>query len=731
MFHATFKKMTSKRGRWATLIIWIVMTAVLSIALPNVNSVKDNSSNLLPNDAMSVKTQKIISKEFPNSAGMPLLVVWERPGGLTDNDFLSIQKFYQNLKKNPVKNIGDMPPFAGLPPHAFKKTVSKDGEAIITPVFIKNGTDQDILKADIEKVKSMISNLSGKDVFKSNLDNSGLHVRLTGPVGIQVDAVSLFSKADFTLLFSTILLVLILLIVLYRSPILAIVPLIGVGFAYGIAGPLVGALAKSGVITVDSQAVSIMTVLLFGAGTDYCLFLVSKYRENLMLEENKYTALQTALKHSGGAIMMSALTVVLGLLTLLLAHYGSYIHFAVPFSLAVLVMGFAALTLLPAILAIFGRTSFWPFIPRTKAMVQKRSEEKGKPIKEKHPHGVFSIWLGHFVTKKPWTIIIATVIILGGLGSFVPKIHYTYGLVESFPKDMPSRVGYDLIAKHFSEGDLAPIQVIIDNEGKKTHIVNNLSHLDFVSQVSNECHGQNNKDLVSYDVILNQDPYTPESIQSVPKIKGTVQDTLEGAGLKAKNHYWIGGQTSELYDTQQVTNRDANIIVPVVIAIIALLLLLYLRSIVAMVYLMLTVLLSYFAALGLGWIVLHNLMGTPAIEGLIPLYAFVFLVALGEDYNIFMISSIWKHRRRLPLIEAVANGVTETSSVITSCGLILAGTFAVLATLPIQVLLQFGIVTAIGVLLDTFIVRPLLVPAITTVLGRFAFWPGKLWREKE
>lgn len=167
------------------------------------------------------------------------------------------------------------------------------------------------------------------------------------------------------------------------------------------------------------------------------------------------------------------------------------------------------------------------------------------------------------------------------------------------------------------------------------------------------------------------------------------------------------------------------------ISIIALLLLVYLRSIVAMIYLIVTVVLSFFSALGAGWLLLHYGMDAPSIQGAIPLYAFVFLVALGEDYNIFMVSEIWKNKRSQPHLEAVKNGVVQTGSVITSAGLILAGTFAVLATLPIQVLVQFGIVTAIGVLLDTFIVRPLLVPAITVVLGRFTFWPSKLWKKKE
>jgi putative drug exporter of the RND superfamily len=725
------KRLTGKRGRWVTLIIWLIMTAVLSMTLPNVNSVEDNSSSLLPNSVMSAQAQKITKKEFPNNAGMPLLIVWQRDGGLKENDFNAVQDFYKSLEKKPVKEMGDMPPFAQMPIQAFKKSLSKDGEALITPVFIKNGADHDVLKSDVQQIKAEIGHLVGKEAFQKDLNKSGLHVRLSGPVGIQVDAVSLFSKADFTLLFSTILLVLLLLIVLYRSPLLAIVPLIGVGFAYGIASPILGALAKGGIITVDSQAVSIMTVLLFGAGTDYCLFLVSKYREYLLYEENKYEALRAALKHSGGAIMMSALTVVLGLLTLLLAHFGSYIHFAVPFSLAVLIMGLVALTFLPAVLAIFGRASFWPFIPRTKEMTKDLSNKKSKPVKMRVTHGRVSTWLGHFVTQRPWAIIITTVVILGGLSLFAPNIRYSYGLLDSFPKDMPSREGYNLIAKHFSAGDLAPVQVIVDTEGKKLDIAHKLSGLDYVANVSEGRLGKFHKNLVSYNVTLNQNPYTPGSIQLIPDIKKTVRSTLKESGVTVKDHYWIGGQTSELYDTEQVTNRDEHIIVPVVIVIIALLLLLYLRSVVAMVYLMLTVLLSYFSALGLGWFVLHDLMGASALQGLIPLYAFVFLVALGEDYNIFMISSIWKHRRNMSLKEAISKGVTETSSVITSCGLILAGTFAVLATLPIQVLLQFGIVTAIGVLLDTFIVRPLLVPAITTVIGRFAFWPGRYWRVKD
>jgi RND superfamily putative drug exporter len=211
----------------------------------------------------------------------------------------------------------------------------------------------------------------------------------------------------------------------------------------------------------------------------------------------------------------------------------------------------------------------------------------------------------------------------------------------------------------------------------------------------------------------------------IPALQETARQALIESGLNAENSVWISGQTATQYDTKELGERDTDLIIPVVIGMITLLLLIYLRSVTATVYLVVTVILSFFSALGLGWIIIHYVLGADAIQGAIPLYSFVFLVALGEDYNIFMISNIWKKRKVMPLKQAIAEGVNETGSVITSAGIILAGTFAVLASLPIQVLVQFGIITAIGVLLDTFIVRPFLVPAITVLFGRLAFWPGK------
>jgi uncharacterized membrane protein YdfJ with MMPL/SSD domain len=722
---------SSRKGRWVTLAVWIIVVGLLSSIFPNVNKVLNNGASDLPSNVTSVQSEKVAKEQFPNNTGTPLLLVWYRDGGLTDQDYQLITNLYKHLDKDPLSAQNFIPPLGNVPSQVLKSNASKDGTAIVTPIFMKKKASTDDLAANQTDLKSYLRAQKSNLNFEKNLSDAGLHVRFTGPVAIATDATALFGKADVTLLISTILIVLILLILLYRSPILAIIPLIGVVFANGLAGPVLGFLAKQGIITVDSQATSIMTVLLFGAGTDYCLFLVSKYRECLLEESDKFIALQKAIRHSGGAIMVSAITVVLSLCTLLLAQFGSFQRFAVPFSLAILIMGITALTLLPALLAIFGRVSFFPFIPRTEEMLAELEAKKGKKYRRRVAHSKFSRKLGNFVVGKPWTVIILSVVILGGLALSVPNIQYTQNLLDSFPKDMPSREGFTLMTKHFAPGDLAPVQVIVNSEGKDPQIKEQISKLSFVDHVEDPVKGKKDANYQSYNVVLKGNPYDTKLVDSIAVISKRVSDTLSKSGIDPPKHYWIGGETSKLYDTQQATNHDMKVIIPVVIVIIAALLLMYLRSVVAMVYLIITVLLSYLSALGAGWLLIHNGLGQPAISALIPLYAFVFLVALGEDYNIFMISSIWKNKRTQPHRQAIANGVSETSSVITSAGLILAGTFAVLATLPIQVLLQFGLVTAIGVLLDTFVVRPLLVPAITTVLGRYAFWPGKLWKKQE
>src|SRR5699024_7526711 len=362
---------------------------------------------------------------------------------------------------------------------------------------------------------------------------------------------------------------------------------------------------------------------------------------------------------------------------------------------------------------------------------EELEEKKGKKIRRPKEANRFGKKIGRLVTGRPWTVIIVTVVILGGFAAFVPSMKHTYALLDSFPEDMPSRAGFALISEHYPPGEIAPMQVIVDTKGEEIDITDELESHSYVEFVSDVEAGSENNHMKKWEVTLAIDTCSAEAVESIPDLKGIATNALEETEVEnAADHVWLGGETASLYDTDEVTSRDQTVIIPVLLLVLAVLLVIFLRSIIAMVYLLFTVIVSYASALGLGWIVLHYVFDVPAIQGLIPLYSFVFLVALGIDYNIFLVSNLWAKRTMMPLKEAIAESVTETGGVISSAGLILAGTFAVLAVMPLEVLVHFGAITAIGILLDTFVVRPLLVPALTMVLGRYAFWPGKLWKLK-
>jgi len=714
-----------RRTKWITLAVWIMLAGGLSALWPSVNSMERNNAANLDDTQPSVIAEQLAEQEFPSDSGIPALTVWTREGGLTDEDYTGLQELTSFFTEHPVEGLELVLPLNQMPLPALKQQASEDGTTWVLPFFFAKGTEIDVMKDGMEEIRNQAETIFGSNPFEAKLGENGLAARVSGPAGISIDASGLFSSADVSLMIATVLIVLILLLLIYRSPILAFIPLIAVGFAYGVAGPILGKMAEQGWITVDSQAISIMTVLLFGAGTDYCLFLISHFRHLLTEEKDKSKALAAAVKGSSGAIAMSGFTVVIALLVLLLAKYGSVQRFGVPFSLSILIMGIASLTLVPALLAILGRASFFPFIPRTPEMQAERAQRRGKPVRQPKPR-TSAGWIGRTVTKRPWTIFIVALIFLGVLATQATRIEYTVDLLSSFPEDAPSREGFAVIADKFTPGELAPVKLMVDTEGQDIDLQTVFSSLPYISQVSEPESGKTNSNIRAVELEFNLNPYSNEAMQHLPELREAAESLLADQGIShPQDKVWISGQTATQYDTEHVNARDTEVIIPIVIGLIALLLLVYLRSIVAMVYLILTVVLSYFAALGIGWVVIHDLMGSAAIQGLIPLYAFVFLVALGEDYNIFLISSIWKKRKVMPLKDAIREGVNETGGVITSAGLILAGTFAVLATLPIQALVQFGIIAAVGVLLDTFIVRPFLVPAITMLLGQAAFWPSK------
>ncbi|OWA36070.1 hypothetical protein B9G55_09425 [Saccharibacillus sp. O16] len=716
--------LSGRVGRWVVLAVWIAVAVLLNMLWPGINERETNNATDLSDQYPSVQAAQVAEREFPSDGGQAALLVWNRSGGLSEDDLKAIAQLTESLESEPLPEQKGVLPLHKLPAPARQSLLSEDGSTLVLPVTFAEGVGTDGLKEDVKLLKQRIGSVVGNDPFAVQTGTADLSARVTGPVGIAIDAGALFQNADVSLLIATVVLVLVILLLIYRSPILALIPIAAVGFAYMVISPVLGTMADRGWITADAQGISIMTVLLFGAGTDYCLFLITRFRQCLTETADKKAALRAALSDSSGAIAMSGLTVVLSLFTLLLAQYGAYHRFAVPFGVAILIMGIASLTLVPALLGIIGRASFFPFVPRTPEMEEERARRKNKPVKP-HKKKKDSV-IGRVVTERPWTVVIASLIVLGGLAAASSQIRFTYDLLSSFPSDMESVEGFDAIASGFTPGELAPVQVMVDTEGRENDLADRLAKLPFVANVTEPEKGAQNENITLYSIKLNVNPYSNEAMDDIAELRRTAEASLTDAGASSSgDQVWIGGQTATQTDTRAATNRDTDLVIPVVIGLIAILLLAYLRSVVATVYLIATVVLSYFSALGLGWLILHHVMGQDAIQGAIPLYAFVFLVALGEDYNIFMISSIWSKSRRLPLKQAIREGVGETGTVITSAGVILAGTFAVLATLPIQVLVQFGVVTALGVLLDTFIVRPFLVPSITRLLGRAAFWPGR------
>ncbi|MFD2444803.1 MMPL family transporter [Bacillus sp. CGMCC 1.16607] len=722
---------SGRKGRWIIVFVWVFCILLLNLTLPQASSQKNERADIFLKENDSMKAKEIIEKEFGANTGTPALLTWYKVKGLTDDDLSSVQILTRELTEQPIDRVS-VPPFYQFPLPVLKEQVSEDGTTLVLPIIFDENLDTEGISNRLEELKKKAKLVFKDDPFTTKMnDKNSLLVRITGPAGIAVDATELFSQGDLSLLIGTVMIVLVFLLAIYRSPILALIPLVGVGMAYMLISPILGWLGREGIIDFDSQAISIMTVLLFGAGTDYCLFLIAQFRKNLRKEEDKFIAIRRAVNLSSGAIFMSGLTVVVSLLVLLVANYGSVHRFAIPFSLAILIMMVASLSLLPALLSILGRASFYPFVPRTDEMSEKLALKKGKVFKKKSDKRNIGEYVGKTVIQYPWKVMLTTLIILGAFALFSAKIETTYDTLSSFPKDMPSREGFKILSEKFNSGELAPVNVIVKSNADEVYLKNEIEELPFVAKVSNVSNGEIDEKIVKYEVELKANPYSNEAMETIPKLKTEIQKFIKKSGIEDNEiKIWIGGITAEQFDTSETTKSDSTLVIPLIIVLIAVLLLAYLRSIAATAYLVGTVLLSYFSALGLGWIILHYGFGVEAIQGFIPLYAFVFIVALGEDYNIFMISSIWKKSKIMPLKMAIKEGVQETGGVITSAGLILAATFTVLTTLPIQVLVHFGTITAIGILLDTFIVRPFLVPAITTLLGKWAFWPSQKRMQK-
>jgi len=645
---------------------------------------QNEPATFLPGGAESVKVLEA-AKEFPSGEQTPAVAVFRNPGGLGPRGRAAVEEKRAELRAASITGV------SGGSPAAW----SRDGTAAVVAVPIKAGGDSDVLVSAVERVRTTV---------EEGLP-PGLEAKVTGPAGFSADATKAFEGINSTLLLVTAGLVFVLLVLIYRSPIFWMLPLFTVLLAESVVRGLGTLLADAGVV-INGQTGGILLVLVFGAGTDYALLLTARYREELQLLEDKYAAMRVALRQGGPAIVASAGTVIAALLCLSLARVNSTAGLGPVGAMGVAVAAVAMLTLLPALLLIGGRRAFWPFMPRVGQEHDPSAGAWGRLGRtlERHRRPA---WIG--------TTLALCVLALGTLG-----LDDDLTTANSFRRSVESAQGQRLLSQAFPAGESAPTVVLVTDPAKVGPAVAAARRSDGVTRVGPPERG---KPGTRFDVILAGDPFGTSGFASIEPLRDEIRTAVGNAVL-------VGGPTAEEADLRAAVERDTKVLIPLVLAVVLVILVLLLRSVAAPVMLIATVVLSFAAALG-GSLVLFDLFADfPGEDPSYPLFAFIFLVALGVDYNIFLMARVREEALRRPTREAMRQGLAVTGGVITSAGVVLAGTFSVLAVLPLVALTQIGITVAFGVLLDTFVVRSLLVPALTFELGERVWWPSALERRR-
>lgn len=694
-------------GVWS-VAIWILLAIVLSAFAPGGKEfVAANKNAGLPADAQSIIAEQNLEKYFPQDGGLPLFAVFHHENGLTDEDILGFAEALESLQENNTLQEVEVIPLTKLQSEQRRAFLSENGNTYFVPLTLPEELESNDLNDLVKSIKVDV----GKQV------NDSIEVSWTGPAGIAADAVELFSRADLVLLLSTVGLILVLLLLIYRSPLLAFIPLIGAAIVYVVVDKVIGLTTQAGWFSVDSQALSIMTILLFAVLTDYSLLIFSRYREELRRFESTSEAMRKTMQHVKEPIFFSGSTIVLGVATLFFALYEPYRNFAPAFAIAAIAMLIAGLTLMPALFALIGRKAFWPVIPKFGDVQENRQSIWGK--------------VANKVTKRP-VMYLVPILLLLVIGTWnVTNLKESYDLIESFPEDLSSRVGYERLSESFSEGSLASSTLLFVSDQElgmeETRLaIEKLESLPGINSIGAQGNptSEDGKSA-KFTITFEGNPYDKDALDAVKEVRTNSEAILKGAGLTG-TELFVAGESAKNADIRDINKRDTVVIMSIMTVLIAIMLGLQTRSIVAPIYMIGTILLSYAATLGLSLFLFDIFLGLDSINYRIPLYTFVFLVALGVDYSIMLIARIREEMKTMPFEDAIRRGVERTGGVISSAGLILAATFLVLATMPIYELKLFGFIMALGILIDTFIVRPILIPSILVLLGRWSFWPKKL-----
>ncbi|NUR60542.1 MAG: MMPL family transporter [Catenulispora sp.] len=678
------------------LAVWLALFLVSSGAPGRLGKVRhDDALSYLPRDAQSTQAYRL-ARPYGDADVVPAVVAFEQVGGgaLTPAQRAAVQAAASRLDAmsiSPAKEAEGTPgagEAAGVAGAAAAR-FAVDGHAAQFAVAF-NANDPRLV-AQVKRLRAAVTTLTA---------GAGLVVHVGGPAGQSADSYGVFDTIDGPLLWLALGVVMVLLLATYRSPVLWLVPLAAAVAGLTVAQEAAYLLARAGGITINGLSQSIMLVLAVGAGVDYALLLVSRYREELTRFRDKHNAMAVALHRAGPAIVASAGTVVASLLCLLLSVLNSDRGLGPVAALGVLGAFAAMVTLLPALLVALPRAMFWPQVPHFSAQPKPRTSWWGKVAKA--------------VAARPRATWIAATLLLIGMTAGLAGLRST-GLTaaDQFPTKPDSLRAQDVIARHFpaEPGDVA---VVIGKAAAASGMALVLATTDAAGR------GADPRVVGSwarFDVPLPATPDDPTAQRAVRHLR-TALAAVPGAEAR------VGGLAAINLDIADACRYDRDLVIPAVLAVVLLVLIGLLRSLAAPLLLVATVVVSFGAALGTSWLVFRYCFGFHGTDVSYPLFSFVFLVALGIDYNIFLMTRIQEESRRLGTRDGTVRGVTVTGGVITSAGVVLAATFAVLATLPLVTLIEIGFTVAFGVLLDTLLVRSVLVPALAVDFGERIWWPG-------
>ncbi|WP_109507971.1 MMPL family transporter [Nocardioides speluncae] len=691
-------RLTGPTTKWIVLVATILLAFGFAILGGKLAEVKDNeASSWVPSTAESTKVSNEISDDV-NPNDIPTLVVYHRDSGLTEADFAAMDEQAEEIGNvEGITDAGVLTPNAARALQAQGENVpdlvSEDGEVAYVYFVLNFGKDGwNKIGPPVDEIKE-VAKLEGADVY------------VGGFGGQASDFIESFENSHFWLLALTFLAVIVILVFTYRSPILWILPILSAGIANVMAGGVVYLMARYADLTVNDQSQYILSILVIGAGTDYALLLVARYREELRRHEDRHEAMAFALHRAAPAIIASAATVVIGLMCLAFADLNSTASLGPVLAVGVAVTLLVMVVFLPALLVILGRWIFWPKLPTF------GSDEPTQT----------GLWakMGQRISVRPRAIWIVTAVILAiaSLGLF--RLDATgLSTEDSFTEELNSIKAQKLLAGHGLADNSNTLQVVAE-ESAAADVQQAVGDVEGVGKPSDLRPLSDGR--VWFEAPLTEDMASHAAWDVVENAR----DTAHGVdGAEAL----VGGAAAFYLDTKTSADRDTKVIIPIVLVVVLLILMVLLRALLAPVLLLGTVVLSFGAALGLSALLFHYVFGFEGADAGFPLFSFVFLVALGVDYNIFLMTRVREETLHRGTREGSLVALSSTGGVITSAGLVLAATFLVLATLPFVFLVELGVAVALGVLLDTMIVRSVLVTALNLDLGSKIWWPSKLDR---